>query len=450
MAAAPPGWCPQGDLLRLDWRPYRFELPRQLVTSQGAWSLRQGWLLRMEAADGRLGWGEAALPPATPQAIDDGGSRPDEASVAGSAARDRRGSGPTTPLEAFRGTGPAPGQTATVRRDPSVDCNERGAAHKTNAPPSRGAVREIPLAAAPEDLPPWIERQTLEALLPQLPHPQACALGMALAELDGLGCAERGGWLAAPPSAVLLPAGRAAIAALEQALEADRAWRARRPRLATHDPARSGQAAERDPGPAALHRGKEAQAGAGLIVNLTVKWKVAAGDDATEREVLEALLERLPSSARLRLDANGGWDRSTADRWAERLEQEPRLDWLEQPLSADDLPGLEALARRVPVALDESLRTPAALQGGVWPGWQVRRPLAEGDPRPLLAALEAGTPRLMLSTALETGIGRRLLHHLAALQSQGPTPTAPGLAPGWCPEGGLFAAEPALVWEAAQ
>jgi O-succinylbenzoate synthase len=73
----------------------------------------------------------------------------------------------------------------------------------------------------------------------------------------------------------------------------------------------------------------------------------------------------------------------------------------------------------------------------------------EGDPRPLLAVLQAGTPRLMLSTALETGIGRRLLQHLAALQADGPTPAAPGLAPGWRPEGALFAADPHVVWEAA-
>ena len=66
----------------------------------------------------------------------------------------------------------------------------------------------------------------------------------------------------------------------------------------------------------------------------------------------------------------------------------------------------------------------------------------------LLAALTAGTPRLMLSTALETGIGRRLLQHLAALQAVGPTPTAPGLAPGWRPGGDLFAAHPACVWGA--
>jgi O-succinylbenzoate synthase len=87
------------------------------------------------------------------------------------------------------------------------------------------------------------------------------------------------------------------------------------------------------------------------------------------------------------------------------------------------------------------------LQG--WSGWQVRRPAVEGDPRPLLASLVAGTPQLMVSTALETGIGRRLVAHLAALQAQGPTPTAPGLAPGWRPQGALFSADPQQVWEAA-
>jgi len=55
----------------------------------------------------------------------------------------------------------------------------------------------------------------------------------------------------------------------------------------------------------------------------------------------------------------------------------------------------------------------------------------------------------MLSTAFETGIGRRWLHHLAALQHLGPTPAAPGLAPGWCPAGALFDPDPQNVWQAA-
>jgi O-succinylbenzoate synthase len=124
------------------------------------------------------------------------------------------------------------------------------------------------------------------------------------------------------------------------------------------------------------------------------------------------------------------------------------LQWLEQPLAPDDLDGLEALALRLPVALDESLQVQPQLRQR-WGGWQVRRPSQEGDPRPLLAALAAGQPRLMLSTAFETGIGRRWLHHLAALQAAGPTPAAPGLAPGWAPDGRLFSSDPQQVWEAA-
>ena len=53
----------------------------------------------------------------------------------------------------------------------------------------------------------------------------------------------------------------------------------------------------------------------------------------------------------------------------------------------------------------------------------------------LLRQLQQGRPRLMLSTAFETGIGFRWLALLSRLQWQGPTPAAPGLAPGWCPEG---------------
>jgi O-succinylbenzoate synthase len=172
-----------------------------------------------------------------------------------------------------------------------------------------------------------------------------------------------------------------------------------------------------------------------------VKWKVAAGADAEERAVLEQLLARLPAGCKLRLDANGGWDRATAQAWAERLAPDPRLDWLEQPLAPADQAGLDQLAALVPVALDESLRAdPALVQR--WRGWQVRRPASEGDPRALLAALRAGTPNLCLSTALETGIGRRLVAHLAALQARGPHTTAPGLAPGWRPRGSCLLRTP--------
>lgn len=257
-----------------------------------------------------------------------------------------------------------------------------------------------PVAAAIEALGSANPRDGLEAALAagDLPVALAFALGAALAELDG---SPRRRWLAAPASARLLPAGPAALEALDRGAPAT-----------------------------------------------VFKWKVAVFPYPLERELLEQLLQRLPAAARLRLDANGGWDRSTADAWAERLAHEPRLQWLEQPLDPADVAGLAALADRLPVALDESLQRQPTLRQS-WPGWQVRRPSQEGDPRPLLAALEQGTPRLMLSTAFETGIARRWLDHLAALQAEGPTPVAPGLAPGWQAPGGLASADPETVWAAA-
>jgi len=312
-------------LLRLAWRPFQFHLPQAMVTAHGALAQRRGWLLRLEAADGRLGWGEALS------------------------------------LE-----------------------------------PDQVAIQAMPQG---------LSRPQIETAIGAAPKSLAFALGAALAELDGVGNARSGGWLQAPASAWLLPAGERAVEELEAVL------------------------ASGPPPPA-------------------FKWKVAALPARQELELLELLLQRLPAGVLLRLDANGGWDRATAAAWADRLASEPRLEWLEQPLQPLDQEGLAALAARVPVALDESLRVSPALATS-WPGWQVHRPLLEGDPRPLLAAFEAGQPHWMVSTALETGIGRRWVHHLAALQALGPTPTAPGLAPGWCPQGDLFSADPQLVWQAA-
>jgi len=247
-------------------------------------------------------------------------------------------------------------------------------------------------------------RDQLEALLPMLPAAVAFALGAALAELDGLVQA----WLPAPRSACLLPAGEAMLPMLDQL-------------LADHP----------------------------VDEPITLKWKVAATDSDLEWSLLTQLLERLPCSARLRLDANAGWERSEADRWAGVLQDDPRLDWLEQPLAVDDLQGLQALGHRVPVALDESLLEQPALREH-WQGWQVRRPLLEGDPRTLLRQLQEGRPRLMLSTVFETGIGFRWLALMAGLQQLGPTPVAPGLAPGWCSGGNLFSSDPSQVWAAAE
>ncbi len=379
MAAGPLGVAEPGgsrdDRLQLAWRPFHFRLPRELVTAQGALAWRRGWLLRLQDGRGAEGWGEAA------------------------------------PLE-------LDGAGAGALGEPDA---------LAQAPGALRAPAHAACTAAIDDLGARVSRLALEARLPALPLELGFAIGLALAELDGLGSPASGGWRSAPSTAQLLPAGEAVLPALEAGLAACQTL-----------------AAPPDPEP--IGPSGVAGSGRGAPSPPTFKWKVAAADDGLERHLLEQLLARLPAGARLRLDANGGWDRATAGAWADRLAGDPRLEWLEQPLAPADQAGLEALAARLPVALDESLRQRPELMAS-WPGWQVRRPVLEGDPRPLLAALADGRPRLMLSTAFETGVGRRLLGHLAALQAEGPTPTAPGLAPGWRPEGPLFSADPQQAWE---
>jgi O-succinylbenzoate synthase len=323
--------------LRLQIKPYAFNLSRPLHTAAGVLQQRRGWLLRLEDSAGRLGWGEVA------------------------------------PLE--------------------VEQHEACHAALVRMM-ERGVVWTV---------------SSLEHLLANVPAALAFAIGAALAELDGeLGSASSAGWLKTPRSAFLLPAGVAMRDALDCLLSS-------------------------------------------VDSNLpfTLKWKVAASDPEEEWGLLQGLLDKLPASARLRLDANGGWDRLQAWRWVEQLRGDPRLQWLEQPLAADDWEGLQAIAAVVPVALDESLQAHPTWRDQ-WESWQVRRPLLEGDPRPLLRDLLRGKPRLMLSTTFETGIGARWLAHLAALQAQGETPAAPGLAPGWCPASPLFSSDPAEVWAAAE
>ena len=182
--------------------------------------------------------------------------------------------------------------------------------------------------------------------------------------------------------------------------------------------------------------------------NLTIKWKVGTKSNEVEEKMLNKILSHLPANARLRIDANGSWDRQQATCWGDHLKNESKLEWIEQPLHANDIVGLLELANKLPIALDESLVSNPILRK-TWSSWQIRRPVLEGDPRPLLKELNENIGYRVISTSFETGIGRRWLNHLAALQQQGPTPTAPGLAPGWCSNDPIFSRNPQLVWEAA-
>ena len=181
---------------------------------------------------------------------------------------------------------------------------------------------------------------------------------------------------------------------------------------------------------------------------LTFKWKVAILPNEVEIQLLDEILNKLPPNTRLRIDANGGWSRKQANNWTNYLINEKKLEYIEQPLHSDDIEGLTELSQKIPIALDESLLKNPDLREE-WNDWQIRKPLLEGDPRILLQELREKVSFRVISTSFETGIGKRWIEYLAILQQQGPTPTAPGLGVGWCPESKLFSDIPQLVWEAA-
>lgn len=145
------------------------------------------------------------------------------------------------------------------------------------------------------------------------------------------------------------------------------------------------------------------------------KWKVGVGDAADELRILDDLLGELPSGAKLRLDANGAWDRRLAERWLAAAAERPAIEYIEQPIGpeargAEDT--LRGLAEDYPVAiaLDESLagardveRWLAADWRGVW----VLKPALLGEPAPVLARLARAGADVVFGSALETAGGAR-------------------------------------------
>ena len=89
------------------------------------------------------------------------------------------------------------------------------------------------------------------------------------------------------------------------------------------------------------------------------KWKVGVGAAEDERSILDDLIGALPAGSRIRLDANGGWNRRTAEQWLDHAVGRP-VEFIEQPVAPDSRgaeDNLLGLAADFPVALalDESI-----------------------------------------------------------------------------------------------
>ena len=143
--------------------------------------------------------------------------------------------------------------------------------------------------------------------------------------------------------------------------------------------------------------------------------KLKAGAERETEDLVarvRAIRQAVGPDVHLRLDVNGAWDLPTAE---DRLDAVARFDiqYVEQPLPADDTAGAAELRRRVgvPIAADEAVYAPSAARRILAEGAAdvlVVKPVRVGGPVAIaeiaVAARASGVP-VVLSTLFETGIG---------------------------------------------
>ncbi|MBE9191364.1 o-succinylbenzoate synthase [Gloeocapsopsis crepidinum LEGE 06123] len=154
----------------------------------------------------------------------------------------------------------------------------------------------------------------------------------------------------------------------------------------------------------------------------TFKWKIGVEAIAQELEIFEKLM-RLPVSAKLRLDANGGLSYSQANLWLQRCDrtsEDPTIsvevEYLEQPLAVAEFAVMLELSRsyKCAIALDESVATLQQLQECYHKGWRgifIIKPAIAGFPSRLRQFCHKYQIDAVFSSVFETEIGR-----LAALR----------------------------------
>ena len=153
----------------------------------------------------------------------------------------------------------------------------------------------------------------------------------------------------------------------------------------------------------------------------TFKWKIGVAAGATELALFQQLVTALPQPARLRLDANGGLTSEAAAAWLTACDAAAgKVEFLEQPLPPDrSLAWLSTAVHnfKTAIALDESIATVHQLEqvyqrlgnAVVY----VVKPAIAGFPHQLLDFCRQHPLDIVISSALETPIGRHAALQLA-------------------------------------
>jgi o-succinylbenzoate synthase len=176
-----------------------------------------------------------------------------------------------------------------------------------------------------------------------------------------------------------------------------------------------------------------------------IKLKVGIADSREEELArIAAVRSAIGPAAELRLDANGAWCRDDAIAII-RAAEEYGLALVEQPVAAEDVPGLAQVraAVKTPIAADESVGTLAQAREVVAAGAAdvlIVKPMMAGGLRPARAiadyAYRSGL-RAIITTTIDAGVAVAAAAHLAAILPD--PPIACGLATGALLAGELIA-----------
>jgi len=151
----------------------------------------------------------------------------------------------------------------------------------------------------------------------------------------------------------------------------------------------------------------------------TFKWKIGVDAIARELGIFESLINELPDSAKLRLDANGGLTREQAETWLKTCEEIPdKIEFLEQPLGKSELKQMMELSQSysTTIALDESVATLRDLEDCFQKGWRgvfVIKPGIAGSLYRLKKFCQNHEIDTVFSSVFETAIGRKAALELA-------------------------------------
>ncbi|HBE58199.1 MAG TPA: o-succinylbenzoate synthase [Cyanobacteria bacterium UBA11149] len=157
----------------------------------------------------------------------------------------------------------------------------------------------------------------------------------------------------------------------------------------------------------------------------TFKWKIGVGSVAEEITIFKQLVDMLPTSAKLRLDANGGLNQQECDRWLKICDNAGIVEFLEQPLPPQEFFTLLTMCQDydTPIALDESVATIQQLEDCYEKGWRgifVIKVAIAGSPKRLIKFCQDYHIDTVFSSVFETAIGRQMALHLASKLSHRP------------------------------